>query len=55
MLHHRVLLEGNVGVATDVGEGDGDILLLRRELRSPGFIRLPRLIELLLRGRAGSD
>ena len=55
VLHHRVLLERKIGVATDVGEGNGDILLLGRELRAPGFIGLPRLIELLLGGGAGSE
>ena len=52
VLHHRVLLERKIGIATNVGEGDGDILLLGRELLASGFIGLPCLIELLLRGGA---
>ena len=28
VLHHRVLLQGNIGVAADIGESNGDILLL---------------------------
>ena len=55
VLHHRVLLEGNIGIAADVGEGNGDVLLLRRELLAPVFIGLPRLIELLLGGGARSE
>ena len=48
-----MLLQRKVGIAADIGEGDGDILLFGCELLLAGFVGLPRLIELLLGGGAG--
>ena len=50
-----MLLERKIGVATDVGEGHSDVLLLGRDLLASAFIGLPRLIELLLGGGTGSQ
>src|ERR1700732_2150437 len=55
MLNLGVLIDRDVGIAAQIGESIGSVMLLSDELLAAGVVGLTGLLELLTGGRARGD